>query len=105
MMVGARRLGMAGIFCLLLGCGGEAEPPSLDESAKAPEVPKAERAQAPDLKGPIPRATRGYILISIDTLRADRLGCYGYPRPTSPFVDSLAERATLVDARQFFSSL
>jgi arylsulfatase A-like enzyme len=24
------------------------------------------------------------LLISIDTLRADRLGCYGYPRLTSP---------------------
>ncbi len=31
------------------------------------------------------------ILISLDTLRADRLGCYGYPRPTSPTLDRLAE--------------
>jgi hypothetical protein len=46
---------------------------------------------------PLPRATRGYILISIDTLRADHLGCYGYARPTSPFLDSLARRATLFD--------
>jgi len=30
------------------------------------------------------------ILITIDTLRADHLGVYGYPRPTSPFIDSLA---------------
>lgn len=30
------------------------------------------------------------ILISVDTLRADHLGCYGYPRPTSPFIDALA---------------
>ena len=30
------------------------------------------------------------ILISIDTLRADRLGCYGYERPTSPHLDELA---------------
>ncbi|MFH1845563.1 MAG: sulfatase, partial [bacterium] len=30
------------------------------------------------------------ILISIDTLRADHLGCYGYPRPTSPTLDRLA---------------
>lgn len=32
------------------------------------------------------------ILISIDTLRADRLGCYGYDRPTSPAIDALAAR-------------
>jgi len=30
------------------------------------------------------------LLISIDTLRADRLGCYGYPRDTSPHIDGLA---------------
>ena len=30
------------------------------------------------------------VLVSIDTLRADHLGSYGYHRPTSPFIDSLA---------------
>jgi len=29
------------------------------------------------------------VLITIDALRADHLGCYGYSRPTSPFIDSL----------------
>ena len=29
-------------------------------------------------------------LVIIDTLRADHLGCYGYDRDTSPFIDSLA---------------
>ncbi len=33
---------------------------------------------------------RGVILISIDTLRADHLGCYGYERPTTPALDRLA---------------
>ncbi len=31
------------------------------------------------------------ILIAIDTLRADHLGCYGYGRQTSPALDALAE--------------
>jgi len=31
------------------------------------------------------------ILITVDTLRADHLGAYGYPRPTSPFIDRLAQ--------------
>ncbi len=35
------------------------------------------------------------ILISIDTLRADHLGCYGYQRATSPAIDSLAEDGSL----------
>lgn len=43
------------------------------------------------------RPTTGVILISLDTLRADHLGCYGGPRPTSPFVDGLAERGVLFD--------
>jgi len=37
------------------------------------------------------------ILISLDTLRADHLGCYGYSRPTSPFLDELAGRGTLFE--------
>jgi len=34
------------------------------------------------------------LLVVIDTLRADHLGCYGYARPTSPRIDALAQRAT-----------
>ena len=33
------------------------------------------------------------VLISIDTLRADRLGSYGYERPTSPALDALAAKS------------
>jgi arylsulfatase A-like enzyme len=32
------------------------------------------------------------ILISIDAVRADALSCYGYQKPTTPFLDSLAEQ-------------
>lgn len=32
------------------------------------------------------------ILLDLDTLRADRLGVYGYSRPTSPCLDSFARR-------------
>jgi arylsulfatase A-like enzyme len=40
-----------------------------------------------------PEAThQNVILISVDTLRADRLGCYGYPRPTSPRIDAFARQ-------------
>src|SRR5690606_11003043 len=37
---------------------------------------QAERGRPPDI-----------VLVSIDTLRADRLGCYGNPRPVSPAID------------------
>lgn len=43
------------------------------------------------------RPTRGLILISVDTLRADHLGAYGYERDTSPFLDSLAARGVLFE--------
>ena len=33
------------------------------------------------------------ILLSIDTLRADRLGCYGYDRPNTPNLDRLAAKS------------
>jgi arylsulfatase A-like enzyme len=67
-------------LAVLLGCGGgvASRPPGASPL-------------------PLPRATRGYVLISIDTLRADHLGCYGYQRPTSPFLDQLARRATLFE--------
>ena len=32
------------------------------------------------------------VLVSVDTLRADHLSCYGHVRPTSPFIDGLAQR-------------
>jgi len=38
---------------------------------------------------------KNVILISIDTLRADHLGCYGYDKNTSPHIDSLASEGTL----------
>ncbi len=37
------------------------------------------------------------ILVSIDTLRADRLGSYGYSRPTSPHLDGLAAEGVRFD--------
>jgi arylsulfatase A-like enzyme len=37
------------------------------------------------------------VLIGIDTLRADHLGCYGYRRPTSPRLDALARQAVLFE--------
>lgn len=38
---------------------------------------------------------RNVILIIVDTVRADHLGCYGYLRDTSPHIDSLAAAGTI----------
>jgi arylsulfatase len=37
------------------------------------------------------------VLVSIDTLRADHLGSYGYPRDTSPFLDELARQGVVFE--------
>jgi len=42
------------------------------------------RARLPD---------RNVILVSIDSLRFDHVGCYGYPKPTSPRLDAWARNA------------
>ena len=64
--------GAAGLALLLaVACGGSESP------------------DPPDSLG----APRNLLLISIDTLRADRLGCYGYERDTSPVLDAFAREA------------
>ena len=40
---------------------------------------------------------RGILLVSIDTLRRDRLGCYGSPRRVSPEIDRLAREGVLFE--------
>src|SRR5712691_6186670 len=40
---------------------------------------------------------RGVLLVSIDTVRRDHVGAYGYARPTTPRFDALAAEAVLFD--------
>ncbi len=42
---------------------------------------------------PSPVGRTNVLLISLDTLRADHLGCYGYTRPTSPDLDRFAAQS------------
>ncbi len=46
-------------------------------------------------RGTPDKEVRNVILVSIDTLRADHLGCYGYGRNTSPFIDEMASRGAI----------
>ncbi len=45
--------------------------------------------------GPQRRRLPDVLLISVDTLRRDHLGAYGYARPTSPRIDALAAEGVL----------
>ncbi len=54
-------------------------------------------ATASGCRPPEAPPTRGVVLLDIDTLRADHLGCYGYPRATSPVIDEWARGAVVFD--------
>lgn len=43
------------------------------------------------------QARPNVLLITVDTLRADHLGCYGYARDTSPNLDAFAKEAALFE--------
>jgi len=43
------------------------------------------------------RASKGVVLISIDTLRRDHLSLYGYPRRTTPGLEALAREAVVFE--------
>ena len=64
-------MGLCRLAVLLLICSGCASP--------APEPPPVSRA-------------RHLVLITIDTLRADRVGAYSYARARTPRIDELAAR-------------
>lgn len=46
---------------------------------------------------PSERERPNIVLVVIDALRPDRLGCYGYDRATSPFLDELAAKGTVFE--------
>lgn len=57
-------------------------------SCGSPRIPSAnERRPKP---GPVPSPRPDIVLISIDSLRADHVQCYGYPKATSPTIDRIA---------------
>jgi len=69
-------------------CGDEATAPAPAGELARPESPPAagRLAEPPTI-----------VLITLDTLRREHLGCYGYFRPTSPHLDALAREALLFE--------
>lgn len=69
-----RALTLAGLIVVgaIVACQSPEEPPR-EEPSRRPNV----------------------VLIGVDTLRADHLGCYGYARPTSPRIDAFAAESAV----------
>ena len=44
-----------------------------------------------------PQRPKNLVLVTIDTLRADRLGCYGYAKAETPNLDRLAQTGTVFE--------
>jgi arylsulfatase A-like enzyme len=49
----------------------------------------------PMVRGPASHDRPNLLFVSLDTLRADHLGSYGYHRPTSPFLDAWADGSSV----------
>jgi hypothetical protein len=62
-----------------------------DDHAACSEQPAPQTGRTLDLRN------RDFLLISIDALRADHLGSYGYSRATTPHIDALASSAAVFD--------
>jgi arylsulfatase A-like enzyme len=64
-------------------------PPGCSEADGAPQARAGRSRRSAAADGP------NVVLYMIDTLRADHLGAYGYPRPISPAIDAFAAGATV----------
>ncbi|HEY8020748.1 MAG TPA: sulfatase, partial [Thermoanaerobaculia bacterium] len=73
------------------GGGLRLAAPTVRAASSALPAPRA--AARPRTASPPPNV----VVYLVDTLRADRLGCYGSARPTSPAVDAFARGATLFE--------
>lgn len=71
----------------------------IDENCSQGDArPMRERdARFARLTGLPPGSRPSFLLITIDTLRPDHLGAYGYRRPTSPNIDAFARQAAQFD--------
>lgn len=66
-----------------------APPAPLDDD---PNVLTSLRAKAPASEARLDWTGHDVVLLTVDALRADHVGAYGYARPTTPNIDALAKR-------------
>jgi hypothetical protein len=69
----------------------DAEPDCTEVAACLDAVAGKPQSRSLDLRG------RDLLLITIDALRADHVGAYGYPRPTTPELDRFAREGVVFE--------
>ncbi len=82
---------LASLFARVLPTPGPDLAAAGATTAGAADLAAAKAALPPLPQAPPPHGS-DVVLITIDAQRADLLGCYGYPRATSPNIDKLAAR-------------
>jgi arylsulfatase A-like enzyme len=95
---GAGSLAVLFIICALLYSVAAFVPPDaelrdgdLARVALGDAVPPEMKSTSIKKAASFPSSRWNLLLLTIDTLRADHLGCYGYARNTSPALDALAQ--------------
>lgn len=84
-----------GLVVAALWLGGGCERPAAPASPEPAEPTASASASGPVQTQPAPQLN--LLIITLDTTRADHLGCYGYFRDTSPHLDAFAAEALLFD--------
>jgi len=84
------RAALAAVGVLLLAC-------TITTAATFEYSPIRSKLQYSSLRSTIEPDAPNVVLVTIDTLRADHLSCYGYERPTSPFLDEVARSGARFD--------
>jgi arylsulfatase A-like enzyme len=87
-------VGKSGTLIFRITC--DADPAGPGQPAGVIPVWSNARIVAPADGSPADRPS--FLWITVDTLRADHLGCYGCARPTTPFIDSLAAQGVVYEA-------
>ncbi len=77
----------SGLMCGGCGPANERDPETRQRDEPIPTV----KSTAPEQ----PARRPNVVLISLDTVRPDHLGCYGYSKPTSPNIDGLAAQGVV----------
>jgi arylsulfatase len=79
------------LLTLALAACSEEEP---EPAADAPATPAREASGTRPEEPPAPLSV---VLVTVDTLRREHLGCYGYFRDTTPAIDALAAEGILFE--------